>query len=196
MWGWSVWSLQSGALTYGKNGEEETLDYSCALGLIFPNLADHCNLGKQLRTTNTQIHLWPVKVKVIVASCLTVWDPIECSLPSSSVYGILQARTLEWVASPFSRGSSWLRDWTQVSCNVGRFFTIWATRKPHLWPNVSKSPGEQPRDLSYKKGLSVDSEDESDLRNIDLWFIHSFIHSKIDLFTVLYPCMHVSNEDW
>ena len=41
----------------------------------------------------------------------------------------LQARILEWVAVPFSRGSSWLRDPTQVSCIAGRFITIWATRE-------------------------------------------------------------------
>ena len=39
--------------------------------------------------------------------------------------GILQARTLEWVAISFSRGSFWPRDWTQVSCITGRFFTIY-----------------------------------------------------------------------
>ena len=50
------------------------------------------------------------------------WRP-----PASSVYGILQARILERDAMPFSRGSSWPRDWTWVSCIVGRFFTIWAT---------------------------------------------------------------------
>ena len=42
--------------------------------------------------------------------------------------GVLQARTLEWVAMPSSRGSSQPRDWTQVSC-TGRFFTVWATRE-------------------------------------------------------------------
>ena len=41
----------------------------------------------------------------------------------------LAARILEWVAIPFSRGSSWPRDWTLVSCIAGRFFTIWATRE-------------------------------------------------------------------
>ena len=46
---------------------------------------------------------------------------------SSSVHGILQARILEWVAIPFSRGSSWPRDWTRVSCIAGRFFTIWVS---------------------------------------------------------------------
>ena len=49
--------------------------------------------------------------------------------PGSSVHGILQARILEWVAVPFSRGSSHPRDQTQVSCIAGRFFAIWATRK-------------------------------------------------------------------
>ena len=45
------------------------------------------------------------------------------------LHGILQARTLEWVAFPFSRGSSQSRDQTQVSHIVGRFFTSWATRE-------------------------------------------------------------------
>ena len=68
--------------------------------------------------------------KVLVAqSCLTLCNPMECSLPGSSVHGILQARILEWVAIPFSRGSSQPREWTWVSCTTGRFFTVWATRE-------------------------------------------------------------------
>ena len=63
----------------------------------------------------------------VVQACLTLWDPTNCSLPGSSVYGILQARMLEWVAIPFSRGFSWPRNWTWVSCIAGNFFTIWAT---------------------------------------------------------------------
>ena len=55
---------------------------------------------------------------------------MDCSLPVSSVHGILQARILEWVAIPFSRTSSRLRDQTQVSCIAGGFFTIWATGDP------------------------------------------------------------------
>ena len=54
---------------------------------------------------------------------------MDCSLPSSSVHGILQARILEWVAIPFSRGSSQPRDRTQVSCIAGGFFTTWTTRE-------------------------------------------------------------------
>ena len=44
------------------------------------------------------------------------WDPMDCSLPGSSVHRISQTRILEWVAISFSRGSSWARDWTRVSC--------------------------------------------------------------------------------
>ena len=47
--------------------------------------------------------------------------------PGSSVHRVLQARILEWVAISFSRGSSWSRDRTQISCTVGRFFIIWAS---------------------------------------------------------------------
>ena len=49
-------------------------------------------------------------------SCSTLCDPMDCSLPGSSVHGILQARILEWVATPFSRGFSRTRDQTWVSC--------------------------------------------------------------------------------
>ena len=60
---------------------------------------------------------------------------MDCSPPGSSLHGILQARILEWVAIPFSRGSSWPRDWTWASCFAGRFFTIWATREGEMpWP--------------------------------------------------------------
>ena len=55
---------------------------------------------------------------------------MDCSPPGSSVHEILQARILEWVAIPFSRGSSQPRDQTQVSCIAGRFFTIWPPGKP------------------------------------------------------------------
>ena len=54
---------------------------------------------------------------------------MDCRLPGSSVYGIFQARTLEWVAISLSRGPSRPRDWTRVSCTVGRHSTIW-TRLP------------------------------------------------------------------
>ena len=60
----------------------------------------------------------------------TLCDPTGCSLPGSSDYGILQARILEWVAMPSSRGSSQPRDWTCVSWIAGGFLTCWATWEP------------------------------------------------------------------
>ena len=59
-------------------------------------------------------------------SCVRLCNPINCSLPGSSVHGILQAWILEWGAMPFSRKSSWPRDQIHVpcsSCAAGRFFT-------------------------------------------------------------------------
>ena len=61
---------------------------------------------------------------------------MDCSLPGSFVHRILQARILEWVAIPFSRGSSQPRGQTPVSCIAGRFFTILATREA---PRMIKS---------------------------------------------------------
>ena len=49
---------------------------------------------------------------LVTQSYPTLCNPMDCSLPGSSVHGILQARILKWVALPFSRGSSWPRDWT------------------------------------------------------------------------------------
>ena len=66
---------------------------------------------------------FPVKV-LATQSCLTLCHPMDCNPPGSSVYGILQARMLEWVAISFSRGSSQPRDQTWASCITGRFFTI------------------------------------------------------------------------
>ena len=60
---------------------------------------------------------------------LTLCDPMDYSLPSSSVHGIFQAIVLEGTAISFSRGSSWPRDQTQVSRIVDRRFTIWTTRE-------------------------------------------------------------------
>ena len=50
-----------------------------------------------------------------VLLCLTLWDPVGCSPPGSSVQRILQGRILEWVAISSSKGSSWPRDWNCVS---------------------------------------------------------------------------------
>ena len=90
-----------------------------------------------------------LKVKA-TQSCLTLWDPMDYTL-----HGILQARILEWVAFPFSKGFSQPRDQTQVSRIAGRFFTSWATKEAQPIP----SPGAIP-DPGIELGssaLQVDS---------------------------------------
>ena len=64
-------------------------------------------------------------------SCPTLCDPLDCSLPGSSVHGIFQARILEWLAISFSRGSSWPKDRSHVPCIAGRFFTAEPPGKPN-----------------------------------------------------------------
>ena len=59
----------------------------------------------------------------------TLCNPMDCSLPGSSIHGIFQARVLKWIAISFSRRSSQPRDWTRVFHTVGRRFTVWATRE-------------------------------------------------------------------
>ena len=66
---------------------------------------------------------------LVFQSCLTLCSPMDRSLPGSSVLGVLQARILEWVAVPSSRGSSSPRDLTWVSRIAGRFSTVRATRE-------------------------------------------------------------------
>ena len=65
----------------------------------------------------------PEPRKKVAQLCPTLYDSMACSLPGSSVQGILQARMLEWVAFPFSRRTSPPGNQTQVSCIAGRFFT-------------------------------------------------------------------------
>ena len=74
-------------------------------------------------------------------SCPTLCDTMDCNLPGSSIYGILQARLLEWVAMTFSRGSSQPRDQTWVSCGscIGRQILFhWTTREALLllWATI------------------------------------------------------------
>ena len=72
-------------------------------------------------------HIFSTHCVCVAQLSPTRCNPMNCSLPSSSVHGTLQARKLEWVAIPFCKGSSWLRDWTVVSCTASKFITAWAT---------------------------------------------------------------------
>ena len=88
-------------------------------------------------------------VCVKLLSCIRLFNPMGCSLPGSSVNGILQARIMEWIAIPFPRESYWPRNQTQVSCIVGGFSTIWATRALS-YTFLSWVDNEKPLNVSKK----------------------------------------------
>ena len=87
---------------------------------VYLKLTQHCKLTLSVCVCVCVCVCARVHVSCsVVAFC----NPMDCSLPGSSVHGILQAIILEWVANSFSRGYSQPRDQTKVSCIAGRFFT-------------------------------------------------------------------------
>ena len=109
-----------------------------------PDLGSQGGVNKRFLEEKT-VEGWSPRRKELTQSevaqlCLTLCDPMDCSLPGSSIREIFQARVLEWVAISFSRRSSRHRDWTQVSCIVGRRFTVWATRASLVAQLVKNPP--------------------------------------------------------
>ena len=96
-------------------------------------------------------HVW-VFVTPWTVACHGPMVPPGIMVP----HGILQAKILEWVVIPFSRGSSQPRDWTHVSCNAGGFFTIWATREAQ-WALGNLFSSSQPanKELTNCKSCKV-----------------------------------------
>ena len=89
------------------------------------------------------------KVKVKSFRCVQLCNPMDCSLPGSSIHGIFQARILEWVAISFSRESSQPRDWTQVSCTAGRLYHLSHQGSPKMSYNrwIIKPTAVHPRSV-------------------------------------------------
>ena len=96
---------------------------SCSAGRFFSVWVTY--LVTYLVTCLFQISM---KWSEVAQSCLTLCDPMDCSLPGSSVHGIFQARVLEWVAISFSRRPSQPKNRTWVSCIADRCFTV-----RHIW---------------------------------------------------------------
>ena len=93
---------------------------------------------------------------------------MDCSLPGSSVHGILHIRILEWVAISFFRWSSLPRNWTWVSCIAGIFFTIWATTELLLF--VSNSSRLIFTLSDHSTTSKADSKQKEDLTECFSWF--------------------------
>ena len=104
---------------------EPMLIFTCVVIKPFQKIRYCCSRNLEFGMNNYQIVL-------VAQSCPNFCNPMDCSLSGSSLHGIFQARMLEWVAIPFSRGSSQPKDRTRVSHIAGRFFAIWATKKAQL----------------------------------------------------------------
>ena len=103
----------------------DSLGQSCMLFISLESSSVHegCYCARHFSITSpiTKDLPFPWSEVEVAQSCPTLCDPMDYT-----VYGILQARILEWVAFPFSRGSSQPRDGTQIPCIAGRFFTKWS----------------------------------------------------------------------
>ena len=130
---------------------------------------------------------------LVAKPCPTLCDPMDCSLPGSSVHGISQARILEWVAIPFFRASSWSRDQTPISWIAGRFFTIEPLGKPYylcvcVYMCIGEGKGyplqysglENSRDCIWSMGSQRVGHD---------WVTFT-IHIYAHTYTFSHPCMY------
>ena len=103
----------------------------------------------------------------LAPSYLTLYDPMGCSLPGSPVHGILQAGILEWVAISFSRGSSWPRDRTCVSCIGRQILYRWAPWKaPETGPNAEAASKPWGRGSLLPSSCGQDKLTETRILNI------------------------------
>ena len=95
-------------------------------------------------------------------SCLTLCDPIDGSPPGSSIHGIFQARVLEWVTMPSSRGSSQPRDQTQVSCIASGFLTLRAMREALICKQVHRKGKEEAEEKEENDKIQIKRQSVSD----------------------------------
>ena len=124
------------------------VDWQCCSSLLYPHsFFLTCSIVIEIgycltyRTSLTYLSTfsWYYCCYLVAKSYLTLLWSMDCSLPGSSVHGISQARILEWVAISFSRGSSWPRDWTCISCITGGFLLLSHWISYHLRNTVWES---------------------------------------------------------
>ena len=127
---WNFTMVWGGVWRWGAPKEEQAHPLNLRRGLGQGNVPRkrlvHCTWWHPSQVTERRCK--PARTQSLKMESVWFCDPMDSSLPSSSVHGILQARTLEWISMPSSRGSSLLRDGTQVcvSCIAGRFLTLGA----------------------------------------------------------------------
>ena len=130
----SDWSLTDSIITLLNDSNvcllsQSSLEIGTHSGCFLPllQLCIYSSSDLPASTTVTH-HTHPLVVQSLSHVRLSC-NPMNCSLPGTSIPGISQARILECVAISFSKGSFWPRGWTWVYCLTGGFFTSWATRE-------------------------------------------------------------------
>ena len=119
---------------------------------VYPHVSENpwhaCTILEKETINNTD--RWKDDMRAQRLSPVWLCDPMDCGPPGSSVHGILQARRLEWAAISSSKGSSWPRDQTWISCIAGRFWAVW------------EAETERERDMLNMLGLLdvLDMEDQ------------------------------------
>ena len=137
----------------------------------------------------------------VAQSCPTLCDPMD-----HTVHGILQARILEWVVSPFSRGSSQPRNWTQVPCIAGRLFSSWAAGEAQeYWSGYSipspvdlPNPGFEPESpaLQVDSLPHTESLKDSSLCYINTTHTHWILSGSLKPVWVVLLIVHMFCNPW
>ena len=96
----------------GDQMTQESLEAGIGLGILFLLHSNNSNLNGHIRLNSMYVCI----SCMLIQPCLILYDPMDCSIPGSSVHGISHAKILEWVAVSSSRGSSQHRNWTCISC--------------------------------------------------------------------------------
>ena len=112
-------------------------------------------------------------------------DPRDCSLPGSSIHGISQAGILEWVAIFFSRGFSWPRDWTHVSCLTGGFFTTESPGKLSFFFITLIKTFSPIKIFIYKSLCTLESHMRSGSLSVHLLMCLQWLQFSVDKYWVM-----------
>ena len=126
-------------------------------------------------------------VCVVPQSCLTLFcDLMECNPPGSSFCGISQARILEWIAISSSRGYSWPRDWTPVSCICRQILYHWATWEAclvgYIYLNAFLTCSIFSLQWIYQDITSLEIEEDL----VFLWSLYLMIYMYISYMDLIY----------
>ena len=134
---------------WGNNGNSDRLFSWAPKSLQTVATAIKLKVACSLEEKPWQTYQWTSEISQL---CPTLCDPMDCSLPASSIHGIFQARVLEWVAISFSRGSSQPREdlgFPAGLLHCRQTLYIWATKEEHIKKQRHYFANKDPYSLSY-----------------------------------------------